>query len=108
VSMTIAKAELAALLNEKVGLNRVESKEMVQAFFEEIVAALEGGDSVKLAGFGNFALRDKPPRPGRNPKTGVTVPITARRVVTFHASAKLRGAVEEAGLIEEDKVLRTA
>ena len=108
MSMTITKAELAALLNEKVGLNRLESKDMVQAFFEEIVAALEGGDSVKLAGFGNFALRDKPPRPGRNPKTGVTVPITARRVVTFHSSAKLKDAVEEAGRSMVTKAVKVA
>ena len=94
---TLTKAELTDLLNEKVGLNRVESKEMVQAFFDELVIALESGDGVKLSGFGNFALRDKPQRPGRNPKTGVTVPISARRVVTFHASSKLRDAVEEVG-----------
>jgi len=91
---TVTKAELTGLLNEKVGLNRQESRDMVQAFFEEIVAALEAGDSVKLAGFGNFTLRDKPPRPGRNPKTGEVIPVTARRVTTFHASVKLRTAVE--------------
>ena len=106
--VTVTKAELTALLNEKVGFNRQESKEMVEAFFEEIVVALEGGDGVKLAGFGNFMLRDKPPRPGRNPKTGVTVPILARRVVTFHASTKLRDAVEGDGLIEETRALRAA
>jgi len=105
---TLTKAELAILLNEKVGLNRVESKEMVQAFFDELMLALEGGDSVKLAGFGNFMLRDKSPRPGRNPKTGVTVPISARRVVTFHASAKLKLAVEAAGPFMEIKALRAA
>ena len=97
VSVTLTKAELSSLLNEKVGLNRQESKDMVQAFFDEIVATLEGGDGVKLTGFGNFQLRDKPPRPGRNPKTGVMAPITARRVVTFHVSSKLKNAVEEAG-----------
>jgi integration host factor subunit alpha len=105
---TVTKAELTDLLNEKVGLNRVESKEMVQAFFDELVVALERGDSVKLSGFGNFTLRNKPQRPGRNPKTGVTVPISARRVVTFHASAKLKDAVEEAGFVEEGKALRAA
>lgn len=105
---TVTKAELTALLNEKLGLNRQESKEMLEAFFEEIVAVLERGDGVKLAGFGNFMLRDKPPRPGRNPKTGVTVPILARRVVTFHASTKLRDAVEGDGLIEETRALRAA
>jgi len=91
---TLTKAELAGLLNEKVGLNQQESKDMVQAFFVEIVAALEVGASVKLAGFGNFTLRDKPPRPGRNPKTGEVIPVTARRVTTFHASVKLRKTVE--------------
>ena len=98
---TITKAELATLLNERVGLNRQESKEMVQAFFDEVVVALEGRDCVKLSGFGNFTLRDKPSRPGRNPKTGKVVPVTARRVVTFHASAKLKNAVEEAGAVKE-------
>ena len=98
---TITKAELATLLNERVGLNRQESKEMVQAFFDEVVVALEGGACVKLSGFGNFTLRDKPSRPGRNPKTGEVVPVTARRVVTFHASAKLKNAVEEAGAVKE-------
>ena len=93
MASTVTKAELAVLLNEKVGLNRQESKDMVQAFFDEIRVTLELGDSVKLSGFGNFQLRDKPQRPGRNPKTGETVPITARRVLTFHASSKLKGAV---------------
>jgi integration host factor subunit alpha len=69
---------------------------MVEAFFEEIRVALESGESVKLSGFGNFQLRDKPQRPGRNPKTGEEIPITARRVVTFHASQKLKALVEQA------------
>ena len=92
--MTLTKAELADLLFDKVGLSRRESKDMVESFFEEIRVALEEGDSVKLSGFGNFQLRDKPQRPGRNPKTGEEIPITARRVVTFHASQKLKGMVE--------------
>ncbi len=71
---------------------------MVEAFFDVIREALEQGDSVKLSGFGNFQLRDKPQRPGRNPKTGEEIPITARRVVTFHASQKLKGMVEAASL----------
>jgi len=91
----MTKAELADLLFEKVGLNKREAKDMVEAFFEEVRTALETGDSVKLSGFGNFQLRDKPQRPGRNPKTGEEIPITARRVVTFHASHKLKAAVEE-------------
>jgi integration host factor subunit alpha len=94
--MTLTKAELADLLFEKVGLNKREAKDMVEAFFEEIRVALESGDSVKLSGFGNFQLRNKPQRPGRNPKTGEEIPITARRVVTFHASQKLKVLVEQA------------
>ncbi len=93
-NMTLTKAELAELLFEHVGLNKREAKEMVESFFEEIRDALEKGDSVKLSGFGNFQLRDKPQRPGRNPKTGEEMPISARRVVTFHASQKLKSLVE--------------
>ncbi len=96
---TLTKAELAEMLFDQVGLNKRESKDMVEAFFDVIREALEQGDSVKLSGFGNFQLRDKPQRPGRNPKTGEVIPITARRVVTFHASQKLKALVEErAGL----------
>jgi len=93
MAVTVTKAELADLLFEKVGLNKREAKDMVEAFFEEICLALESGDGAKLSGFGNFELRQKPQRPGRNPKTGEPIPITARRVVTFHASAKLKAAV---------------
>jgi integration host factor subunit alpha len=96
--MTLTKAELADLLFDKVGLNKREAKDMVEAFFEEVRIALQKGDGVKLSGFGNFQLRDKPQRPGRNPKTGQEIPITARRVVTFHASQKLKGSVEKAHL----------
>src|SRR6187455_1508542 len=92
--MTLTKAELADLLFEKVGLNKREAKDMVEAFFEEISAALVRGESVKLSGFGNFLLRDKPQRPGRNPKTGEEIPISARRVVTFHASQKLKAQID--------------
>ena len=92
---TLSKAELAELLFEQVGLNKREAKDMVETFFDEIRNALERGEAVKLSGFGNFQLRDKPQRPGRNPKTGEEIPITARRVVTFHASQKLKGMVEE-------------
>lgn len=91
---TLTKAELAELLFEQVGLNKREAKDMVETFFGEIRDALERGEPVKLSGFGNFQLRDKPQRPGRNPKTGEEIPITARRVVTFHASQKLKGMVE--------------
>ena len=92
---TLTKADLAELLFDSVGLNKREAKDMVEAFFEEISAALIAGEEVKLSGFGNFKLRDKPQRPGRNPKTGEAIPISARRVVTFHASQKLKADVEE-------------
>jgi integration host factor subunit alpha len=92
---TLTKAELSDLLFEKVGLNKREAKDMVEAFFEEIRIQLEAGESVKLSGFGNFQLRDKPQRPGRNPKTGEEIPITARRVVTFHPSQKLKSMVDK-------------
>lgn len=91
---TLTKAELAEMLFEQVGLNKREAKDMVETFFIEIRNALERGELVKLSGFGNFQLRDKPQRPGRNPKTGEEIPITARRVVTFHASQKLKSMVE--------------
>ena len=91
---TLTKAELAEMLFEQVGLNKREAKDMVETFFDEIRNALERGELVKLSGFGNFQLRDKPQRPGRNPKTGEEIPITARRVVTFHASQKLKSMVE--------------
>ena len=90
---TVTKSELADALFERLGLNKREAKEMVDAFFDEIRLALERGESVKLSGFGNFQLRDKPQRPGRNPKTGEEIAITARRVVTFHASQKLKATV---------------
>lgn len=93
--MTLTKADLADLLFEQVGLNKREAKDMVEAFFEEVRRALEAGDSVKLSGFGNFELRKKSERPGRNPKTGEEIPISARRVVKFHASQKLKTKVEE-------------
>lgn len=106
---TLTKAELAELLFEQVGLNKREAKDMVETFFDEIRDALERGESVKLSGFGNFQLRDKPQRPGRNPKTGEEIPITARRVVTFHASQKLKSMVEDAAFKNGDApVVRAA
>jgi integration host factor subunit alpha len=93
-STTLTKAELAEMLFEQVGLNKREAKDMVETFFDEISAALVRGESVKLSGFGNFLLRDKPQRPGRNPKTGEEIPISARRVVTFHASQKLKAQID--------------
>lgn len=95
---TITKAELAEALFEHMGLNKREAKDMVDSFFDEIRLALERGEAIKLSGFGNFQLRDKPQRPGRNPKTGEEIAITARRVVTFHSSQKLKAAVAAAQL----------
>ena len=92
---TLTKAELAEMLFDQVGLNKREAKDMVETFFGSVRAALESGEVVKLSGFGNFQLRDKPQRPGRNPKTGEAIPISARRVVTFHASQKLKGLVDD-------------
>ncbi|MCD6025507.1 MAG: integration host factor subunit alpha [Solimicrobium sp.] len=93
--ITLTKAELAELLFEQVGLNKREAKDMVESFFNEIRNFLESGESVKLSGFGNFQLRDKPQRPGRNPKTGEEIPVSARRVVTFHASQKMKSMVDQ-------------
>jgi integration host factor subunit alpha len=91
---TLTKAELADLLFEHLGLNKRESKDMVEAFFDILHGALVQGDDVKLSGFGNFTIRRKAPRPGRNPRTGEAIPIKARHVVTFHASHKLKGLVQ--------------
>ncbi len=85
---------MAEKLYEELGLNKREAKELVEMFFEEVRAALEAGDQVKLSGFGNFDLRSKNERPGRNPKTGEEIPITARRVVTFRPGQKLKARVE--------------
>ena len=92
--MALTKAEMAERLFEEVGLNKREAKEFVDAFFDALRESLEHGRSIKLSGFGNFELRQKNQRPGRNPKTGEEIPITARRVVTFHASQKLKSMVE--------------
>ena len=86
---------MAERLFEELGMNKREAKELVESFFEEIRGALEVGEQVKLSGFGNFDLRDKNQRPGRNPKTGEEIPITARRVVTFRPGQKLKARVEE-------------
>ena len=92
--MALTKAELAEKLFEELGLNKREAKELVEMFFEEIRSTLESGSQVKLSGFGNFDLRQKPQRPGRNPKTGEQIPISARRVVTFRPGQKLKSRVE--------------
>ena len=90
----LTKAEMAEKLFEVLGLNKREAKEIVEIFFEEVRLSLSSNDQVKLSGFGNFDLRDKSQRPGRNPKTGEEIPITARRVVTFRPGQKLKARVE--------------
>ncbi len=92
----LTKAQLAELLFEQTGLNKREAKDMVDAFYALIVEHLIAGDDVKLSGFGNFQMRVKAPRPGRNPRTGELIPIAARRVVTFHASQKLKDQLQAA------------
>ncbi len=91
---TLTKADLIDHISRELKINRQQSKVFVEAFFEEIRANLEKGLPVKLSGFGNFELRDKKQRPGRNPKTGQEIPITARRVVAFRSGAKLKDQVE--------------
>jgi len=93
-SPALTKAQLADLLFEHIGLNKRESKDMVDAFFDLIAQSLFAGEDVKLSGFGNFQIRTKAARPGRNPRTGEAIPIEARRVVTFHASSKLKEQIQ--------------
>ena len=97
---TLTKAELSELLFDRLGLNKRESKDMVEAFFDIIHETLVRGDDVKLSGFGNFNIRRKAPRPGRNPRTGESIPIKARQVVTFHASHKLKSLVQGDSLFQ--------
>ena len=91
----LTKADLSEKLHEELGLNNREVKDIVELFFDEIRTALESGNQVKISGFGNFDLRDKSERPGRNPKTGEEIPISARRVVTFRPGQKLKQRVEQ-------------
>jgi integration host factor subunit alpha len=99
---TLTKAELSELLFDNLGLNKRESKDMVEAFFDILHDALVSGEDIKLTSFGNFNIRRKAPRPGRNPRTGEAIPITARNVVTFHASHKLKSLVQgETGTNED-------
>ena len=93
--MTVTKADLATLLHENLGVNKREAAEIVMAFFEEISTELQKGETVKLSGFGVFCLRHKNSRPGRNPKTGEMIPVSARRVVMFHPSHLLKAQVHE-------------
>ncbi len=99
--MTVTKADLANTLYEQLGLNKREAKEFIELFFEQIREALEKGESVKLSGFGGFSVRDKRSRPGRNPKTGQAVAVSARRVVTYRASQKVKEDIgQNTGQIE--------
>lgn len=93
--MTLTKADLAKYLDEEIGLTNREAKEIIEFFYQNISDALINGRQVKLSGFGNFTLHDKNERPGRNPRTGEEVPVTARRVVTFHCGQKLKARVEK-------------
>ncbi|WP_029407927.1 integration host factor subunit alpha [Thiomicrorhabdus sp. Milos-T2] len=95
--MTLTKADIAQDLAETFGFNKRESKELVEQFYDEISDVLVSGEQIKLSGFGNFELRDKAPRPGRNPRTGEDVPISARRVVTFKPGQKLRAQIDNHG-----------
>ncbi len=95
--MALTKAEMAERLFDEVGLNKREAKEFVDAFFDSLRQALQSGRQVKLSGFGNFDLRRKKERPGRNPKTGEAIPISARTVVTFRPGQKLKERVEAYG-----------
>ena len=92
--MALTKADMAEALFNELGLNKREARELVDLFFEEMKQSLASGEQIKLSGFGNFDLRDKNQRPGRNPKTGEEIPITARRVVTFRPGQKLKARVE--------------
>lgn len=96
----LTKAQLSDLLFEQIGLNKRESKDMIDAFFDLIASSLVDGTDVKISGFGNFQIRTKAPRPGRNPRTGEAIPIQARRVVTFHASHKLKEQIQDEGKAE--------
>lgn len=93
--MVLTKAEILDHLFEKIDLNKQDIKDLLETFFEEVRKSLESGEEVKLSGFGNFYLRDKKQRPGRNPKTGENIPITARRVVIFKPGQKLKLRVEK-------------
>lgn len=99
---TMTKADLAELLFDRIGLNKREAKEMVDAFFEMVATSLAQGEDIKLSGFGNYQVRAKASRPGRNPRTGEAIPIKARKVVTFHASNKLKGSVQQQKIIDDE------
>lgn len=103
VSATLTKAQLAEMLFDQLGMNKRESKQMVEAFFDLMTERLVDGHDVRITGFGNFQVRTKAPRPGRNPRTGETVAIGERRVVTFHASQKLKAQIQSQHLTQSDE-----
>ena len=92
--MALTKADIAEKLFTEIGLTKREAKEIVELIYLQIANKLKQGEQVKISGFGNFELHDKDERPGRNPKTGEEIPVSARRVVTFHSGQKLRARVE--------------
>ena len=96
--MALTKADFVAQLLDELGLSKAMAKDLVELFFEEIKATLEHAESVKMSGFGKFELRDKVARPGRNPKTGEEIPITARRVVTFKPGIRLKAKIDLMGV----------
>jgi len=91
---TITKEHLVNHLFKTIGINKRESKAIIDLFFQQISEKLVAGEEVKISSFGNFTLRNKSERLGRNPRTGENVPITARRVVTFKAGQKLKSSIE--------------
>lgn len=91
---TLTRADLADMLNQQVGLSRPDSSAMIESILSHVTSALVDGENVKISGFGTFVLRDKGERVGRNPKTGVEVPITSRRVLTFRANQGMRQRVK--------------
>jgi integration host factor subunit alpha len=101
--MALTKADIAEHLFNELGISKRDAKELVETFFEDIRLALENGEQIKISGFGNFELRTKNERPGRNPKTGEDIPITARRVVTFRPGQKLKARVEHARPIDDSE-----
>lgn len=94
---TLTRADLSERLHRQIGLSRADSANMVEAILAQMTQALSRGENVKVSGFGSFVLRDKGERIGRNPKTGVEVPIAPRRVLTFRASQGLRARIAKAG-----------
>ena len=92
---TLTKAEIVEQINQKIGISKSDAGVLVDDFFEELSAQLEAGHTLRFSGFGNFVMRDKNERPGRNPRTGIEVVVSPRRIVSFHAGRKLKALVED-------------